>query len=124
MMKSTVCLFLAASQAVFCVVSYLPQIGRMLRTKSSEDFSVQTWIFLTLSFLDYVALLVIDGAGFLLFAINAVELLLCFVTAALAVRYRKKKPKAGETPSSAICRKSSAGRRASAKPEDAGLRSA
>ena len=81
---------LIISQVIFCIISYLPQIKQLIKTKKSEDISVSTYVLLTLSFVDYAVILLMDKASISVNILNAFELLLCFVTTVLVIRYKRK----------------------------------
>lgn len=83
---------LVVSQVIFCIISYLPQIIQLIKTKKSEDISIPTYVLLTLSFVDYAFILAMDGVGLMVTLLNIFELSLCFITTVLVVKY-KHKPK-------------------------------
>lgn len=90
-LRRTVYIILVASQMLFCVVSYFPQILKLIRTKKSEDISIRTWILITLSFLEYGVILLMENASPALLAMNMLELLLCLTVTVLVGVYRIKR---------------------------------
>ena len=88
-LKETIYASLVASQVLFCTISYLPQIWKLIRTKKSEDISIQTWVLLTISFMDYGLILMMDHVRLPLLLMNAFELSLCLATTVLVIWYRK-----------------------------------
>ena len=81
---------LVVSQVIFCIISYLPQIIQLIKTKKSEDISIPTYVLLTLSFVDYAFILAMDGVGLMVTLLNIFELSLCFITTVLVVKYKHK----------------------------------
>lgn len=81
------------SQAVFSIVSYLPQIIQLIKTKKSEDISTSTWVLLSLSFFDYAVILWMDKVSISLVLLNLFELSLCVITTILVVYYKRKNRK-------------------------------
>ena len=88
-LRNVVYFALVASQMMFCIVSYIPQIVQLVRTKKSEDISVATWMMLTFSFVDYGLILLMEDAGPVLLTLNGFELVLCAVTLSLTMHYKK-----------------------------------
>jgi len=81
------------SQAIFSIVSYLPQIIQLIKTKKSEDISTSTWVLLSLSFFDYAVILWMDKVSISLVLLNLFELSLCVITTILVVYYKRKNRK-------------------------------
>lgn len=82
-------ILLIISQIIFSLVSYIPQIIKLLKTKKSEDISISTWVLLTLSFLDYEFILQFTKASWALVILNIFELSLCLITTILIIMYKK-----------------------------------
>lgn len=84
---------LTVIQVVFCIISYAPQIIQLFKTKKSEDISVPTYVLLTLSFVDYGAMLLMDqaegNATIPIILLNFFELSLCLFTTILVIYYKK-----------------------------------
>ena len=90
-LKSIIYTILVASQIIFCLISYFPQIVKLIKTKKSDDISIQTWILLSFSFIDYALILIMNHANIILQILNAFELLLCMITTALVIFFHQKK---------------------------------
>ena len=88
-LKNIVYVGLVGSQVFLCIFSYLPQIIKLLKTKSSKDIAIHTWVLLTLAFIDYGIILIMNHASISLLFLNAFELILCFLTMFLTIYYRK-----------------------------------
>ena len=88
--KNVLYMILVVSQVIFCIISYLPQIIQLIKTKKSEDISIPTYVLLTLSFVDYAFILAMDGVGLMVTLLNIFELSLCFITTVLVVKYKHK----------------------------------
>lgn len=88
--KEIIYIILVVSQIIFCIISYLPQIIQLLRTKKSEDISISTYVLLTLSFIDYSLILIMDSVHISLIILNTFELTLCLLTTILVIRYKKR----------------------------------
>lgn len=73
-------------------ISYMPQIIKILKTKSSEDISVASWIlYVTGSTLASIYAILLNNT--LLILADVSELVLCLVTLLLSIRYRDRKDK-------------------------------
>lgn len=75
--------------SVCSLLSYIPQIVKILRTKKSEDISITSWVLYLVNcgcFIAYSYL--IDEAALLLS--SWVELTLILITLVLTVKYRDK----------------------------------
>lgn len=92
-LKYVIYITLVMSQAVFSIVSYLPQIIQLIKTKKSEDISTSTWVLLSLSFFDYAVILWMDKVSISLVLLNLFELSLCVITTILVVYYKRKNRK-------------------------------
>ena len=80
---------LVISQMIFSIISYVPQIIQLIKTKKSEDCSISTWVLLTLSFLDYGIILLMDKVKLSLIVLNVFEMSLCLITTILVIYYKK-----------------------------------
>lgn len=80
---------LVISQILFSIISYMPQISKLVRTKHSEDISIPTWVLLSLSFIDYGIILIMDKASRSLIFLNIFELSFCIITTILVIHYRR-----------------------------------
>lgn len=76
----------------FCTfISYFPQTIKLLKTKKSEDISIQSWIlWVTSSFSYTLYALLVSKDGMLIFE-TCLELFFCLLILILAIIYRKNK---------------------------------
>lgn len=72
----------------FCTfISYLPQVIEIIKTKSSEDISITSWILWVVSSLAYTLYAVIySGNGMLIFE-TCLELFFCLLILTLTIIY-------------------------------------
>lgn len=78
--------------ALIPYISYMPQIIKILKTKSSEDISVTSWVlYVTGSTLASIYAILLNNA--LLILADVSELVLCLVTLLLSIRYKDRKDK-------------------------------
>lgn len=71
------------------ITSYMPQIIKLVKTKSSSDLSLLSWIQFDITYILYIVLAVMDGAGIGLMLISVMEALLCIITTILIKVFRK-----------------------------------
>lgn len=76
----------------FCTfISYFPQTVKLLKTKKSEDISIQSWIlWVTSSFSYTLYAILVSKDGMLIFE-TCLELFFCLLILILAVKYRNNK---------------------------------
>ena len=94
-MVQIVCSVLTVFNAVFQFVSYLPQIIKLIKTKSSDDISAISWIIYVLVGLSYFVLLLLTSASVYLLTLQILAILLDSVTLFLVIKYQlraKKNP--------------------------------
>lgn len=75
--------------AVLFLISGLPQMVRLIKTKSSEDISISMYLITDLA----IAIIVIDAAlsqNYSILVSNAVSLVLTSINTFLTIKYRKK----------------------------------
>ena len=71
--------------------SYLPQIIRLIKTRSSNDLSLSSWAMWSVSSALWMTLLILDESGILVILIHALELTLCLTTLVLGILFRRKR---------------------------------
>lgn len=74
-------------------VGYIPQIIKLIKTKSAEDFNVKTFamVLIGIFFMEIYAIdLVLGGNGFMYLVTNTMSLLVQGVLVILIVKYRNK----------------------------------
>ena len=69
-------------------ISYFPQTIKLLKTKKSEDLSIQSWILWVVSSFSYILYAVIVSKDFMLIFETGLELSFCLIILMLAIRYR------------------------------------
>ena len=76
----------------FCTfVSYFPQTVKLLKTKKSEDLSIQSWVLWVTSSLAYtIYAILVSRDGMLIFE-TSLELFFCLLILVLASIYRNNK---------------------------------
>jgi MtN3 and saliva related transmembrane protein len=80
---------------IILAVGYFPQIRKIIRTKSANDFHLPTYLMLTLGIglmeVYSVALIITSGAGHAFLVTNTLSLALVATMAVLIRKYRTKK---------------------------------
>lgn len=88
-MRDLVYFTITAILTVVNITSYMPQIIKLVKTKSSSDLSLLSWIQFDITYILYIVLAVMDGAGIGLMLISVMEALLCIITTILIKVFRK-----------------------------------
>ena len=88
-MRDLVYFTITAILTVVNITSYMPQIIKLVKTKSSSDLSLLSWIQFDITYIIYIVLAVMDGAGIGLMLISVMEALLCIITTILIKVFRK-----------------------------------
>ena len=70
------------------MISYIPQTIKLIKTKESDDLSINSWILWVISSLAYTLYAVICSNDFMLIFETSLELFFCLLILMLAVRYR------------------------------------
>ena len=74
----------------FCTfISYLPQVIEIVKTKSSEDISITSWILWVVSSLAYTLYAVIYSESAMLIFETCLELFFCLLILTLTIIYDK-----------------------------------
>ena len=71
--------------SICTMISYLPQTIRLIKTKKSEDLSINSWVLWVISNLAYTLYAVICSKDFMLI----LELFFCLLILMLAIKYRE-----------------------------------
>ena len=77
-------------------IGYIPQIIKLIRTKSSDEFEIKTFlsVLLGVSLMEAYAInLVISGAGVMFLVTNTMSLIIAIVMVVLIKRYQHKQVK-------------------------------
>ncbi len=70
------------------MISYLPQTIKLVKTKKSNDLSVQSWILWVISSLSYTLYAILCSRDFMLIFETSLELFFCLLILLLAIRYK------------------------------------
>lgn len=73
------------------MISYLPQTIKIIRTKKSDDLSINSWILWVISSLSYTLYAIICSKDFMLIFETSLELLFCLLILLLAIKYKYNK---------------------------------
>ncbi|MBR1453919.1 MAG: PQ-loop repeat-containing protein [Lachnospiraceae bacterium] len=71
------------------IASYLPQIVKLIKTKSSDDISLKSWILFDITYILYIVLAIMDEAGIGILLVSITEALSCIITTILIILFRK-----------------------------------
>lgn len=75
----------------FCTfISYLPQTIKLIRTKKSEDLSIQSWVLWVTSSFSYTLYAILVSKDRMLIFETCLELFFCLIILLLAIVYRKR----------------------------------
>ena len=69
-------------------ISYFPQTVKLIKTKKSNDLSIQSWILWVTSSLAYTIYAIIVSKDFMLIFETSLELTFCIIILILAIKYR------------------------------------
>lgn len=72
-------------------ISYLPQTIKLIKTKKSNDLSIQSWILWVTSSLSYTIYAVLVSKDAMLIFETGLELSFCLIILVLAIKYRSNK---------------------------------
>ena len=70
------------------MISYIPQTIKLIKTKESDDLSINSWILWVISSLAYTLYAVICSNDCMLIFETSLELFFCLLILMLAVRYK------------------------------------
>ena len=72
-------------------ISYIPQIIRCIKLKSSKDVSIGSWVFWTINSMLYLIYLILDNVNIWLKLSQLLEVLIIFSTLIVVLFYRCKR---------------------------------
>ena len=75
--------------ATCTMISYLPQVIKLLRKKKSRDLSIESRILWVVSSLSYTLYAVLCSHDFMLILETSLEFVFCLIILSLAIIYRK-----------------------------------
>ncbi len=70
------------------MISYLPQTIKLIRTKKSNDLSINSWILWVVSSFSYTLYAIICTNDFMLIFETSLELFFCLLILLLAIKYK------------------------------------
>ncbi len=80
--------FLLGIVSICTFISYFPQTMKLLKIKSSNDLSIQSWVLWVVSSLSYtIYAFLVSKDGMLIFE-TSLELFFCLLILFLAIKYR------------------------------------
>ncbi len=88
-MKEIIYAGLTIILTVLTVTSYIPQMIKIIRTKSVKDLSLAAWFIYDLYFALYILLLLLDSAGFGLIFVALLECIQCVIITLMIIYYKK-----------------------------------
>lgn len=77
--------------SICTMISYLPQTIKLIRTKKSNDLSINSWILWVTSSLSYTLYAVLCSKEFMLIFETSLELAFCLIILLLALKYKNNK---------------------------------
>ena len=89
-MKIIIYTVMVAVQVVLSLTSYIPQILKLIKRKTSDDLSLTSWVISLLDFTTYQILLITGDGGLILNLINALQIVQIIVVIILIKVYQKK----------------------------------
>lgn len=85
--------FLQLLGGIILSVGYIPQIVKLIKTKSAADFNIKTFVMVWIGifFMEVYAVdLAMGGSGTMFLVTNTMSLLVQTILVALMLKYRKK----------------------------------
>lgn len=77
--------------SICTMISYLPQTIKLIKTKKSNDLSINSWILWVTSSLAYTLYAVLCSKDFMLIFETSLELAFCLIILLLALKYKNNK---------------------------------
>lgn len=74
--------------SICTMISYLPQAIKLIKTKKSNDLSIDSWILWVVSSLSYTLYAVFYSKEFMLIFETSLELFFCLFIMILAIKYK------------------------------------
>lgn len=71
-------------------ISYVPQITKIIKTRSSKDISISTWLMWLASSTIYLLYLLLEGVGIWLILSQLLEITLIAVTVFVVILYKNR----------------------------------
>ncbi len=83
---------LLAIVSITTVISYLPQILKILKTRSSEDISIASCIIWLIGAISYLLYAIFFGYDLMLIITTGIEAALCLTLFIFVIKYYKNQP--------------------------------
>ncbi len=77
--------------SICTLISYLPQTIKLIKTKKSNDLSINSWILWVTSSFAYSLYAVLCSKDFMLIFETSLELAFCLIILLLALKYKNNK---------------------------------
>lgn len=77
--------------SICTMISYLPQTIKLIKTKKSNDLSINSWILWVTSSFSYTLYAVLCSKDFMLIFETSLELAFCLIILLLALKYKNNK---------------------------------
>lgn len=77
--------------SICTMISYLPQTIKLIKTKKSNDLSINSWILWVTSSLSYTLYAVLCSKESMLIFETSLELAFCLIILLLALKYKNNK---------------------------------
>lgn len=77
--------------SICTMISYLPQTIKLIKTKKSNDLSINSWILWVTSSLSYTLYAVLCSNEYMLIFETSLELAFCLIILLLALKYKNNK---------------------------------
>lgn len=77
--------------SICTMISYLPQTIKLIRTKKSDDLSINSWVLWVISSFSYTLYAVLCSKDFMLIFETSLELGFCLIILLLALKYKNNK---------------------------------
>ncbi len=77
--------------SICTLISYLPQTIKLIKTKKSDDLSINSWILWVTSSFSYTLYAVLCSKDFMLIFETSLELAFCLIILLLSLKYKNNK---------------------------------
>ena len=77
--------------SICTIISYLPQTIKLIKTKQSNDLSINSWVLWATSSLAYTLYAILCSKDFMLILETRLELTFCLIILLLALKYKNNK---------------------------------
>ena len=92
-MKATIALILISVCTILELIAYMPQIVKILKTKSADDLSLSSWLMWVVADICYLAYVLLESPEIGVVFLSVLSLTLVLIVFVLAFFYQKHKRK-------------------------------